>query len=49
MDEDKYMSYCEWANDELVFGRGNFNWMRDWSQTPPSILVDIDENIEIPF
>ncbi len=49
MDEETFIYYSEWANDELVWGKGMFNWCRDWSQTPSSILSDIDENIELPF
>lgn len=49
MDAETFEHYCEWADEELVWGRGMFNWCRDWTQTPSSILPDIDETIDIPF
>lgn len=31
MDEDIFECYSEWANDELIWGRGNNNWCRAYS------------------
>ena len=53
MEED-YISYCEWADDELIRGRGENNWCRayskeEWSKEP--MFDDYDEllKVEIPF
>lgn len=48
MDEDLIINHIEWENDELVWGKGMFNWCRDWSQKE-SKFTDIDETIKIPF
>lgn len=49
LEQESYHLYNEWADEGLVWGRGMFNWCRDWTQTPASILPDIDDTIEIPF
>lgn len=49
LEQESCHLYNEWADEGLVWGRGMFNWCRDWTQTPASILPDIDDTIEIPF
>lgn len=53
MDEDMFETYTEWANDELVWGRGQFNWCRAYSHAEwekrQSLKDDFNYDIEIPF
>ena len=42
-NEAQYEAYCEWAENELVWGKGMFNWCRaysieEWKRQP--ILTD---------
>lgn len=48
MDED---FYTEWAEEELIWGKGMYNWCRAYSQEEwEKESVDIcDYSIEIPF
>lgn len=52
MEDDIFESYAEWANDELVWGKGMFNWCRaytqeEWERKPePDKYPDIKD---IPF
>ena len=48
MEDEFYEAYVEWANDELVWGKGMFNWCRNWNDdTPSDNSLDLD--VEIPF
>lgn len=42
MEEEQYIVYCEWANDELLVERGQGNWCRNWSK------IDKSNTIETP-
>lgn len=48
IDENVFCSYSEWANDELVWGKGRYNWCRDF-KSRETCMKDFDDNIEIPF
>lgn len=46
-------AYNQWANDELIWGRGQYNWCRayskeEWENTPV-FKYDFDDDIKIPF
>lgn len=51
MDEEIFSTYAEWANDDLVWGRGQYNWCRAYSKEEweKPALFTYDEGVEIPF
>lgn len=54
MDEQQFDTYTEWAESELIWGKGLYNWTRAYSlqewQRPP-LFNDYDEllKVKIPF
>lgn len=48
MDEDQYVSYCEWAESELIWGKGMYNWRREF-EYPPMNFEGFDDELEIPY
>lgn len=48
MDEEVFENYSEWAEDELVWGKGMYNWCRYFNSSPME-YKDFDSDIEIPF
>lgn len=49
MDENEFEIYCEWAETELLWGKGCYNWRRNWSDYQPEEKDKKDDDIEIPF
>lgn len=54
MDENDFEIYSEWAEQELVWGKGMYNWCRSYSKEEwekQKLLCNYDEllKIEIPF
>jgi hypothetical protein len=53
MDEDTFEAYSQWAEDELIWGKGMFNWCRAYSkeewEKPATYLLPPDDDTEIPF
>lgn len=47
-EDDIFADYAEWAEDELVWGKGMYNWRRDFS-SQESCMKYFDDTIEIPF
>lgn len=48
MDEEIFETYSEWADDELIWGKGMYNWCR-YFKSAPLELTGFDDSIEIPF
>jgi hypothetical protein len=51
MNEDDFEQYSMWANDELIWGRGENNWCRYYSQDEKyrTSILDDNDDIVIPF
>lgn len=55
MDGEMFESYCSWAEECLIWGRGSGNWCRAYSKEEwesPSMFKpskEYDEITEIPF
>ncbi len=53
MDEEFYENYCQWANDELIWGGGKLNWCRAYSleewEKQREHKYEWLPDIEIPF
>lgn len=53
MDELEFEIYSEWAENELVWGKGMYNWCRSYikgdCENDKPFLNYEDKNIEIPF
>lgn len=53
MEEEFSEIYNEWANDELIWSKGQFNWCRAYSkeewENRKCIKDDCNYDIEIPF
>lgn len=54
MDEFEFETYSEWAEDELVWGKGMYNWCKAYSREEYDNhhpICDYDEllKVEIPF
>lgn len=54
MNENEFENYSEWAEQELIWDKGMYNWCRSYSkedQKKEKQLCDYDELLktEIPF
>lgn len=53
MEEEIFQTYSEWAQDELVWGKGMYNWCRAYSREEYDSysMCDYDEllKVEIPY
>lgn len=54
MDENEFANYAEWAEQELLWGKGMFNWCRAYTKEEwqnHKQLCDYDKLIktEIPY
>lgn len=52
-DEEYHEAYNQWANEELIWGRGQFNWCRAYSkdqwEKQKSFKDDFNYDVKIPF
>lgn len=54
MEEIEFITYSEWAENELVWGKGMYNWCQsytkeEWGNYKPLFDYNKEDNIEIPF
>lgn len=49
MNEDEYLYYNEWAENELLWGKGMYNWCRAYNKEYwESPAVDTDYLLDVP-
>ncbi len=48
-EADFYANYAENHHQDIVWGKGKFNWRRNWEQTEPMFKFDPEEDLEVPF
>lgn len=51
MDGEMFESYTEWANDELIWGKGLDNWKhwRNDAYCPEDKQINYNDYEEVPF
>jgi hypothetical protein len=51
MNEEDFELYSQWAEDELVWGKGMYNWCRYYSEDEKyrTSFLDYNDDIVIPF